>query len=77
MAYNLKEKVKAGVSSIISSGVIPGTVQLTPSGQIIILHRDCQTTGGYPRILQLAEKSLNNLSQLRTGHKIKFQIVNL
>ena len=77
MAYNLKEKIEAGVNSIISSGVIPGTVQLTPSGQIIILHRDCQTTGGYPRILQLAEKSLNNLAQLRTGDKIKFEIVSL
>ena len=40
-------------------------------------HRDCQTTGGYPRILQLAEKSLNNLAQLRTGDKIKFEIVSL
>ena len=77
MAYNLKEKIEAGVNSIISSGVIPGTVQLTPSGQIIILHRDCQTTGGYPRILQLAEKSLNNLAQLRTGDKIKFELVSL
>ena len=55
MAYNLKEKIQAGTTSIISSPVIPGTVQLTPSGQIIILHRDCQTTGGYPRILQLDE----------------------
>ena len=77
MAYNLKEKIQAGINSIISSPVIPGTVQLTPSGQIIILHRDCQTTGGYPRILQLDENSLNNLAQLRTGDKIKFEIVTL
>mgnify|MGYP001203142903 FL=1 len=77
MAYNLKEKIQAGVASIISSPVIPGTVQLTPSGQMIILHRDCQTTGGYPRILQLDEKSLNNLAQLRIGDKIKFEIVTL
>lgn len=77
MAYNLKEKIQAGTSSIISSPVIPGTVQLTPSGQMIILHRDCQTTGGYPRILQLDEKSLNNLAQLRIGDKIKFEIVTL
>ena len=77
MAFNLKEKIQAGTSSIISSPVIPGTVQLTPSGQMIILHRDCQTTGGYPRILQLDEKSLNNLAQLRIGDKIKFEIVTL
>jgi len=77
MAYNLKEKIQAGTTSIISSPVIPGTVQLTPSGQMIILHRDCQTTGGYPRILQLDENSLNNLAQLRIGDKIKFEIVTL
>ena len=77
MAYNLKEKIQAGTTSIISSPVIPGTVQLTPSGQMIILHRDCQTTGGYARILQLDEKSLNNLAQLRIGDKLKFEIVTL
>ena len=77
MAYNLKEKIEARIPSIISSGVIPGTVQLTPSGQIIILHRDCQTTGGYPRIFQLNERSLNNLAQLRTGDKINFELVTL
>lgn len=76
MAYYLNEKIQDGVNSIISSGVIPGTVQLTPSGQIIILHRDCQTTGGYPRILQLNEKSLNNLAQLKTGDKIIFKLLN-
>ncbi len=77
MAYNLKEKIQDGVTSIVSSPVIPGTVQLTPSGQMIILHRDCQTTGGYPRILQLDEKSLNNLAQLRIGDQIRFDIVTL
>ena len=77
MAYNLLEKIQDGVNSIISSGVIPGTVQLTPSGNIIILHRDCQTTGGYPRILQLNEKSLNDLAQLRTGDIIRFKLLNL
>lgn len=76
MAYNLLEKIQDGVNSIISSGVIPGTVQLTPSGNIIILHRDSQTTGGYPRILQLNEKSLNDLAQLRTGDNIGFKLLN-
>ena len=77
MAYNLEEKVQTGIKSIISSPVLPGSVQLTPSGKIIILHRDCQTTGGYSRILQLSENSLNNLSQLKSGEKIKFNLINL
>ena len=76
MAYNLDEKVQIEVKSIISSPVMPGTVQLTPSGKMIILHRDCQTTGGYPRILQLNKNSLNHLSQIKSNEKIKFSLIN-
>ena len=76
MAYNLDEKAQIGIKSIISSPVMPGSVQLTPSGKIIILHRDCQTIGGYPRILQLDTNSLNNLSQLKSNDKIKFSPIN-
>ena len=76
MAYNLEEKVQIGIKSIISSPVLPGSVQLTPSGKMIILHRDCQTTGGYPRILQLSRNSLNNLSQLKSGEKIELKLIN-
>ena len=77
MAYNLKENLKDEIKSIISSPVLPGSVQLTPSGKIIILHRDCQTTGGYPRILQLSISSLNHLSQIKSNEKIKFSLINL
>ena len=34
--------------------------------------RDCQTTGGYPRILQLSEKGIQVLAQKLPGEKIKF-----
>tara|TARA_B100000886_G_scaffold241243_1_gene169289 strand:+ start:759 stop:1595 length:837 start_codon:yes stop_codon:yes gene_type:complete len=77
MGYNLEEKVQIGIKSIISSPVMPGTVQLTPSGKMIILHRDCQTTGGYPRILQLNKSSLNHLSQIKSNEKIKLRLINL
>ena len=76
MAYNLEEKLQVDIKTIISSPVLPGSIQLTPSGKIIILHRDCQTTGGYPRILQLDTNSLNNLSQLKSNDKIKFSPIN-
>ena len=75
MAYNLDEKAQIGIKSIISSPVMPGSVQLTPSGKMIILHRDCQTIGGYPRLLQLDTNSLNNLSQLKSNDKIKFSLI--
>ena len=75
MAYNLVEPIENSISSIISSPVMPGTVQLTPSGRLIILCRDCQTSGGYPRVLQLDKSSMDSLSQKTIGETIKLKLV--
>lgn len=74
MAYQLEPKLENSLKSILSSPVLPGTVQLTPNGNLIVLMRDCQTTGGYPRVLQLTEKSINVLSQKTLGNTIKFRL---
>ena len=76
MAYQLEELLVNDIDGIITSLVLPGTVQLTPSGKLILLMRDCQTTGGYPRVLQLKESSINRLSQKFTGYKIKFRLLD-
>ena len=52
---------------MVSSGVQPGTVQITHGGQAIILMRDGQTIGGYPRVLQCASQSLDQLAHLKIG----------
>lgn len=74
MGYQLEELVENNLDQILTAPVLPGTVQLTPSGRIIILMRDGQTTGGYPRILQLSESALNTLAQKKTGDKIRFNL---
>jgi biotin-dependent carboxylase-like uncharacterized protein len=74
MAYQLKEPLENNLKPIITSAVLPGTVQLTPSGKLIILMRDCQTTGGYPRVLQLKESSIDVLAQKFTGKTINFKL---
>lgn len=76
MAYQIQPAIKHNLVSILSSPVLPGTVQLTPSGQLIILMRDCQTTGGYPRVLQLSEASINLLSQKKERDEIRFELIN-
>ena len=76
MGYVLDQKIKNTIKPIITSHVIPGTVQLTPGGDIIILMRDSQTTGGYPRILQLTNKGIDFVAQKKTGSLIKFSINN-
>ena len=75
MGYYLNENVENNLASILTSSVLPGTVQLTPSGQLIVLMKDAQTTGGYPRVLQLSDSALNILSQKRKGNTIKFVLL--
>ena len=75
MAVRLKEKFKNELSQIWTAPVIPGIVQCTPDGSLIILMRDAQVTGGYPRILQLNNNSLNLLSQKNTEDKIRFKLL--
>ena len=75
MAYQLDDIIENNLKPIITSLVLPGTIQLTPSGNLIILMRDCQTTGGYPRVLQLKESSINCLAQKFTGNSIRLVLV--
>lgn len=74
MAYRLQERLGNNLSEITTAAVLPGTVQFTSGGFLMILMRDCQVTGGYPRILQLTESSLSKLSQMRPHAQIKFEL---
>ena len=74
MGYQLEDRVENEIPSMLTSSALPGTVQLTPSGKLIILMRDCQVTGGYPRVLQLSKNAINRLAQKSTGDTIYFKI---
>lgn len=75
MAYQLNELLPEHTTSMLTSATLPGTVQLTPAGKLIILMKDGQTTGGYPRILQLSDKAIAILAQKREGASISFNLV--
>lgn len=62
---------------LVSSAVVPGTIQLLPNGQFIILMADCQTTGGYPRIGHVIGTDLPGLAQMRAGDSFGLQKVDL
>lgn len=74
MGYRLQGPVleQAGPEQLVSSAVDFGTVQLLPSGQLIVLMADHQTTGGYPRIASVAANSLAQLAQAAAGDDIGF-----
>jgi len=62
---------------LISEAVAPGTVQVPPSGQPILLLRDCQTIGGYPKIVHVITVDLGIAAQLRAGDRVRFSEVTL
>lgn len=75
MGIQFQEIMENSLEPILTGPVLPGTVQLTPSGKLIALMKDGQTTGGYPRILQLSENGINILAQKVMGEKIRFKLV--
>jgi len=76
MAYQLQEQFPNHIEGMLSQPVLPGTVQLTPDGNLIVLMRDAQTTGGYPRVFQLTEESIQILSQKKQGDQLQFKLLN-
>ena len=67
-----KEEFK---ESIISEGVIPGTIQVPGDGQPIIILGET-VTGGYRKIAVVISSDLPRLGQLRPGNRVKFTSVS-
>jgi len=55
-----------------SAAVFPGTVQCPEGGAPFVLAVDAGTTGGYPRIAQLARVDRHLLGQVRPGDHLRF-----
>ena len=68
---------RADTVDLISEAVVPGTLQVPPSGQPILLLGDCQTIGGYPKIAQVITFDLGIAAQLRAGDHVRFSEVSM
>ena len=66
-----------GSAEMITTGVVPGAIQLPPGGSPVALMRDAQTTGGYPVIAVVIRADLNRLAQLQPGGEVKFTPVTI
>jgi len=67
----------AAPQEMLSAPVATGTLQLPPGGGPILLMADRQTTGGYPRLGELATVDLPSAGQLRPGEALRFRTVTL
>lgn len=64
-------------AELVSSPVAPGTIQVPPDGQPIVLLADAQTIGGYPQIGHVATVDLPLMAQLRPGDGVRFRLISI
>jgi 5-oxoprolinase (ATP-hydrolysing) subunit C len=61
--------------NIVSDGIVAGAIQVPGDGRPIVLMRDRQTTGGYPKIATVITADLPRFAQLSPGAEARFRLV--
>lgn len=59
--------------SLPSFPVVPGSVQLTPSAELVVLGPDAGVTGGYPVLGVVSAEGLDTLAQCRPGTTVRLR----
>jgi len=74
MGYRLDgSEVERRDSLVMISDAIPvGSIQVPESGKPIIIMRDAQTTGGYPKIGVVTTSDVSLLGQVKPNDEVKF-----
>lgn len=63
--------------SLVSDPIVPGDIQILGDGTPIVLMRDHQPTGGYPRIGTVISADLDRFAQIRPHRPVEFQPVSV
>jgi len=67
----------SAAGTLLSEPIAPGTLQLPPDGQPILLMADRQTVGGYPVLGHVIAADLPKAAQLWPGDRVRFAAVTL
>jgi biotin-dependent carboxylase-like uncharacterized protein len=67
----------ASILSLVSDPILPGDIQILGDGTPIVLMRDHQPTGGYPRIGTVVSADLDRFAQSRPGEPVAFAPVSV
>ncbi|MDX1525319.1 MAG: biotin-dependent carboxyltransferase family protein [Pseudidiomarina maritima] len=70
------EPLQWSQAQIISEPLPVGAVQIPPNGQPIVMLKDRQTLGGYPKLATLTWRAQNTLAQLPAASEIQFRWVS-
>ncbi|GBO83426.1 biotin-dependent carboxyltransferase family protein [Marinobacter salsuginis] len=75
MGYRLKgDAIHSDLDGIVSEGIAYGAIQVPKDGQPIVLMKDRQTIGGYPKIGCLSALDAGLLSQRGPGSSVSFYL---
>jgi biotin-dependent carboxylase-like uncharacterized protein len=79
MGYRLNglEIEQKDAGPMVSDAIPIGAVQVPRSGQPIIVMRDAQTTGGYPKLAVVTTPDVARLGQVRSNDRIRFSRISL
>lgn len=81
MGVRLKDEAgvfaDARILSLASDAIVPGDVQILGDGTPIVLMRDHQPTGGYPRIATVITADFDRFAQLPPGAEVRFTPVTV
>jgi biotin-dependent carboxylase-like uncharacterized protein len=64
-------------ADIVSDALLPGAIQVPKSGKPILIMKDAQTTGGYPKIAVVIASDLSNLGQAKPGDRMEFSRISI
>ena len=64
--------VLSGIDSLPSEPMVPGAIQVPPSGLPVVFGPDHPTTGGYPVIAVVTRAGLDRLAQAAPGARVRF-----
>jgi len=62
---------------LLSHGIVPGVIQVPPSGLPIVMQCDAQTSGGYPKIATVIEADQWRIAQTPLGGRLRFEVITL
>jgi antagonist of KipI len=62
-------------ADIVSDALLPGAVQVPQNGMPIVIMKDAQTSGGYPKIAVVTTPDINLLGQAKPNDTIEFSKV--
>ena len=78
MGFRLEgEMIESGVTGLLSEGISYGAIQVPADGQPIILLKDRQTLGGYPKLGSVLPIDGFSLSQRKAGDSVCFSEISL